>query len=50
MVSGTRWFPARFDGECGDCGEPIDEGDDIRRADDDSGWIGRCCGEVEEDE
>lgn len=39
------WVAARFSGECSNCGEGIDEGDDIRasREATEGGWEGRCC-------
>lgn len=38
------WFPARFDSECDGCGDPIDEGDQIR-ADGEGGYVCEGCGE-----
>jgi hypothetical protein len=43
----AKWFPARYSGgEKSCCGDPIEEGEDIR-ADGDSGWEGRCCEDVD---
>lgn len=43
------WFAARFDSDCGCCGDPIDEGDQIR-SDGEGGWLGECCGYDEDDD
>lgn len=47
-----RYFPARYDGSCGSCGERFLEGDNIARDPDGSGdWIAEeCCGEALEAE
>ena len=43
------WFPARFDSECDGCGDPIDEGDQIR-ADGEGGYVCEGCGEELDDD
>jgi hypothetical protein len=37
------WVPARLDGKCAGCGDPIKPGDEIQ-ADGDGGWVCRDCG------
>ena len=44
MTRPGPWFPARFDSECDECGDPIDEGDEIR-ADGEGGYACKGCGE-----
>lgn len=39
-------FPARWDGECADCGKAFDAGDDIRYIDGDLVAVD-CCGGAE---
>jgi hypothetical protein len=43
------WFVAGYDGECDECGAPIEANyDEIRRVD--SGYQGReCCGREDDD-
>lgn len=43
------WFTAQFDSECDDCGEDIEEGDQIR-ADGEGGYLCEECGQDEEDD
>jgi hypothetical protein len=43
------WFPSRFDSECDECGQPIDEGDRIR-ADGEGGYVCEPCGEDLDDD
>ena len=38
-------FPARYPGECVECGVRFHVGDPIRRADDDEGWVHTSCTE-----
>lgn len=42
------WFAARFASRC-PCGEPVQEGDEIR-ADGQGQYVGRCCEEDQDDE
>lgn len=37
-----RWFQAAWPGQCADCDEPIQPGDEIR-SDGAGGYSGRCC-------
>lgn len=37
------WFDARFDSDCDDCGDLIQEGDQIR-SDGAGGWLCETCG------
>ena len=40
-----RWFPSRYDGNCGSCGADFGGGEEIR-ADGSGGWEAReCCGD-----
>ncbi|MBM0274115.1 hypothetical protein [Micromonospora tarensis] len=41
------WITASYRGTCSSCGTRTEEMDDIR-ADGDGGWLGRCCGDVDE--
>jgi hypothetical protein len=45
----SPWFVAGYDGECDECGSPIEANyDEIRRTD--SGYQGReCCGREDDD-
>lgn len=38
------WFPARYDGECSDCGE-VFKAETVIRSDGDDGWLCGECGE-----
>lgn len=39
----TARFPARFDSECDNCGNAMDQGDPIARTDDGDYICGRCA-------
>jgi len=50
-----RRFEARFDSDCGECYDPIYEGDEVGWVDDEVGWVddevvcASCCDEAEDD-
>lgn len=42
IVTG-QWFPAKYAGKCGRCGEPFPEGAAIRSDNNHPLWVAECC-------
>ena len=49
MTGPGPWVTARYDGECDNCGDPIDAGDLIC-PDGEGGWLCEPCGQDAEED